>query len=272
MEHTSLFLKIKKGDNAAVKIHRIHSPKERHPNGKRMNLLTDISIKVTPQEVLQPLCRGRRDPSWMLDEAKVAIETALDLWLPVIVFDWVRVLGRNGETITVLTERTGQKTNLQIGPHAHLLSNAEMALVSTNSIGAKLDKKVNELNQKGENLAAYILDSVGVVGLSKVGSAASALAEQEAARRYWGVGPRLSPGSLKGWSMEGQHDLCSMLPLEQGGLKLNQNGLIIPFKSASGLIGLGPEYQSSRVGSVCNLCEHKDSCWRRQPDTDENRG
>ena len=207
----------------------------------------------------------------MLDEAKVAIAAAIDLWHPVIVFDWVRILGMNGETMTVVAEQTGQKAQLQIGPHIHLLSKAEMALISINSIGAKLDKKVNELNQKGENLAAYILDSVGVVGLSKVGIAASTLAEQEAARRGWGVGPRISPGSLKGWPVEGQHDLCSLLHLETGGLKLNQNGLIIPFKSASGLIGLGPKYQSSKVGSACTLCEHKDTCWRRQPDTTENK-
>lgn len=237
-----------------------------------MNILTDISIKVTPQEVIHSLSHGKRDPSWMLDEAEVAVETARDLLLPVIVFDWAKVLGVNDETVTVVSERTGQTSDLQLGPHAHLISKAEIALVSVNSIGAKLDKKVNELNQSGENLAAYLLDSVGVVGLSKVGNAASALAEQEAARRDWGVGARLSPGSLQGWPTEGQHDLCDLLPLEHGGLKLNQNGLIIPFKSASGLIGLGPEYQSSKVGSVCKLCEHRDTCWRRQHDTTENGG
>lgn len=231
-----------------------------------MNILNNISIKVTPQEVVQSMSRGRRNSSWMLNEVEAAVKMATDLWRPVIIYDWVRIISINGETVSVVTERSGQKARLHLGPHVNLISNAEMAMISVNSIGARLEEKVNELNRNGEDLAAYLLDSVGVVGLSKVGCAASAQVEQEAAQRDWGVGARLSPGSLKGWSVEEQHDLCSLLPLELGGITLNQSGLIIPFKSASGLIGMGPEYQSSKVGSVCKFCDHKETCWRRQPE------
>lgn len=231
-----------------------------------MNKLTNINIKIKPQEVIQSLGRGKRNFSWMLHEIEAAVEMAEDLWQPVIIFDWVRVIGVNDETLSVVTGQSGQESELHLGPHAHLMSKAEIALVSVNSIGAGLEEKVKELSQNGEELAAYFLDSVGVVGLSKVANVASAKIEQKAAQRGWGVGARLSPGSLNGWSMVGQKDLCSLLPLEQGGVKLNQSGLIIPFKSASGLIGMGPEYKSSKVGSACTLCDHKETCWRRLPE------
>ncbi|GBC62260.1 hypothetical protein DENIS_3229 [Desulfonema ishimotonii] len=229
-----------------------------------MEILKNIPIELTPREVMASLSQGKRDPSWMIEPAEKAVEMARDLWEPLIIYDWLRVDGVDGENVNVASDNPGHSVSLHMGPHAGLTEKAEMALVSINSIGEKLDEKVRELNQSGETLLGYLLDSVGVMALSKVGDAASALAEKEAEERGWGVGARLSPGSLVGWPVEGQHQLCGLLPMEKAGLELNSGGIIIPFKSASGFIGMGPEYKSAKVGSVCKFCMHKETCWRRK--------
>ncbi len=92
------------------------------------------------------------------------------------------------------------------------------------------------------------------------------LAEETAAGLGWGVSPSLSPGSLVGWSQRGQRDLCALLQLDDIGVRLNEYCVLEPHKSASGLIGLGPGYESARVGSVCKYCALQKTCWRRRED------
>ena len=94
--------------------------------------------------------------------------------------------------------------------------------------------------------------------------AAARMAEDRAREMGWGVGARLAPGSLVGWDTARQTEICALLPLDAADIHLTDSGLIVPFKSASGLIGVGPGYRETTVGSVCGLCRLKDSCWRRK--------
>ena len=113
-----------------------------------------------------------------------------------------------------------------------------------------------------------MLDSVGVVALGAVGDVLRGVVEKRAADLGWGVGAALAPGSLVGWPMRGQQELCSLLPLEEIGVRLNRSFVLEPHKSASMLVGIGPGYTASRVGSVCRFCSLAGRCWRRKKDND----
>jgi hypothetical protein len=228
-----------------------------------MTIRKDITIAVEASEVMQALSRGRRDATWMVDATRTVLDQARELFDPTIVFAWVAVTAVTAETVLVHSSG-GNSTALRIGPNVNLLSGAREALVSVNSIGQRLDEAVRALNRKGEALSAYLLDCVGVVALSKVADVAARMAEARARERGWGVGDRLGPGSLRGWSVEHQAELCGLLPLAEAGISLTDSGLIVPFKSASSLIGIGPDFKSSTVGSVCSLCTLRESCWRRR--------
>jgi hypothetical protein len=78
------------------------------------------------------------------------------------------------------------------------------------------------------------------------------------------VSAALSPGSLVGWPLAGQRELCALLPLTDIGVRLNAHCVLEPHKSASVVIGLGPGYASHEVGSVCRYCSLADTCWRRR--------
>jgi hypothetical protein len=228
-----------------------------------MAILKDIIIEIEAAEVMQALSRGRRERTWMVDKTDAALDQARELVDPVMVYGWVEVT--QVAAGTALVHAPGKKpTSLCIGPHAHLLSGAWEALASVNSIGHRLDEAVRALNRRGDALSAYLLDCVGVVALGKVAESAARMAENRARERGWGVGDRLGPGSLMGWSIEHQVELCGLLPLAEAGITLTESGLIVPFKSASSLIGIGPGYDSQTVGSVCSLCTLRESCWRRR--------
>ncbi|MDJ0669104.1 MAG: vitamin B12 dependent-methionine synthase activation domain-containing protein [Desulfobacterales bacterium] len=229
-----------------------------------MPIRRDIPVHMTAEEVMAAVSRGRRDPSWMAAPAKKALEQAISLIDPVVVFDWVTVTDVEGEGVWIIPAAGGKPFPLRLGPNAGLMEGARVALASVNSIGGRLDDAVRTLNAQGDAFEGYLLDCVGVVALSKVGDAAARMAEDRAKEMGWGVGARLAPGSLVGWDTARQTEICDLLPLEAADIRLTDSGLIVPFKSASGLIGVGPGYRDTTVGSVCGLCRLKDGCWRRK--------
>jgi hypothetical protein len=158
----------------------------------------------------------------------------------------------------------GAEAVLEVGPKADLLAPARRLLVAVGTLGPALERRVEELQAGGEVLAAYLLDSAGVVALGAVGEALRCLAEETAAEQGWGVGAAVSPGSLVGWPLQGQRALCGLLPLDQIGVRLTKHCVLEPHKSFSVAIGLGPGYEGRHVGSVCKYCALQDTCWRRR--------
>jgi hypothetical protein len=235
-----------------------------------MAILKDIPVRLSAEEVADSLNRGRAAAPRMIEQTREAVAMAEDLWDPAVVYDWINVESVSEERVRI-SAADGGAGFLDVGPHADLLAEAEIALASVHSIGPRLDERVRELNRKGDILLGYLLDSVGVAGLGKVGEAVRTLAEEEAVRRGWGVGACLSPGSIEGWPLEGQGPLCSLLPIEAAGITLGSTHILVPFKSVSGLIGLGPGYRSGKVGSVCRFCMHAATCWRRRKDAEVKR-
>jgi hypothetical protein len=237
-----------------------------------MPILTDVPVALTPEEILATRGKRRVQPG-LLRDAEEAIALGQTLWRPVAVYDWFDVVELSGEQVT-LSPSTGdgvgdpprQTVVLAIGPKADLLAGARRALVGVGTIGPQLEQRVHELQEAREGLKSYLLDSAGVVALGAVGEALRRLAEEVAQAQGWGVSAALSPGSLVGWPLTGQRALCGLLPLADIGVHLNGFYVLEPHKSFSSLVGLGPEFASRKVGSVCKYCTLQDTCWRRRED------
>ena len=223
-----------------------------------MAIRRDGAMLIAPAEVTAALCPGRPCPPRLVPVVETALRSAQPLLDPVIVYRWVAVTAVDGQH-AVLQADGDPPGRLQIGRHARLLAGAHQALVTAVSIGPRLDEA-----DCGDRLEGYVRDCIGVIALGKVADTAAAMAEAEARSRHWGVGPRISPGSLAGWRMADVHVLGGWLPLSRAGLDLSPEGVIHPLKSAVGLIGIGPGYGGSTVGSVCHLCRYREGCWRRQ--------
>jgi len=229
-----------------------------------VQIVRDIPLALEVDKIATALGRGKRLPGFEA-EIEWAIAAFEEVWAPAALIDLLPVRSLAGQAVT-LQRPDGAEAVLHLGPKADLLAPAELVQVSVNTVGPGLDRLVREIQAGGDSLKAYLLDSVGVLALAQAGAAVTRLAEAEAADRGWGVGRRLSPGSLIGWPLTGQRELCALLPLEGIGVQLNQSCVLIPFKSGSAVIGLGPGYQSRRVGSVCRWCVHASTCWRRKDD------
>jgi hypothetical protein len=231
-----------------------------------MPVLTDVPVALRAEEIIAK--RGNRSvrPE-LLRDAEEAIALGQTLWQPRAVYYWFDVRTVDGQNVTVSPPgQADRETMLRVGPKADLLRDAERLLVTVASIGPALEQRVRDLQNDRETLKAYMLDSAGVVALGAVGEAVRCLAEETAADLGWGVSLSLSPGSLVGWSLRGQRELCSLLPLDVIGVHLNKHFVLEPQKSTSGVIGLGPGYDSTKVGSACKYCALQKTCWRRRED------
>ncbi len=227
-----------------------------------MPILRDIPIALRAEQIIASPNKNRIQPA-LLRDAEQAIALGKTLWQPRAVYGWFDVHAVEGEDV-VLASPDGQERVLCIGPKADLVAPARRALVAVFTIGQALEDRVHELQATGDSMMSYLLDSAGVVALGAAGEALRCLVEEAAAELGWGVSPSLSPGSLVGWSLRGQRELCGLLPLEEIGVRLTSHYVLEPHKSASTLMALGPGYDAPRVGSVCKYCALQKTCWRRR--------
>ncbi|MGQ9584811.1 MAG: hypothetical protein ACUVXG_05370 [Anaerolineae bacterium] len=208
-------------------------------------------LRVSKNAASQPAIRAA---------AEWAAARAVELAEPAGVYRWVAATGVKGERLHL---ETGD--SLAIGEKAHLLEPAEEVLIFVNTIGPRLEQEVRECFSQGKGLEGYLLDCAGVLALASVREHLRHLAEEEAHRRGWGVSFITAPGSLVGWPVKGQRELCALLDLGAIGVTLNSSNILFPAKSASGLIGIGRGYSARRAEPPCRFCQLAATCWRRRP-------
>ncbi len=186
-----------------------------------------------------------------------AIEEARPLIRPALIYDWFPVNGKTGSQLTV------GGVPLHLGGHAELLDRAVEALVGVATIGPLLEERARSLAQQDRTLEAYVLGEVGVFAVGLLAKRLHTIAEEEAGRRGWGVGAELAPGQLAGWDVREQVLLCGLLDLAVIGVAVTETGLLLPEKSVSLLVGIGPDYEATKVESPCQYCARAGECrWK----------
>ncbi|WP_392439036.1 hypothetical protein [Cloacibacillus evryensis] len=154
---------------------------------------------------------------------------------------------------------------IYIGLKAGYLDPAEEIAVLLCTVGKPLTALIHEYAKSEDYLMMYYLDVFGVQALGEISSKMRSRVESLALERGWGVGPSMQPGAIEGWGVEGQRDLYRLGHGEKIGLTLNDASFLIPHISNSAIIGMGPHYSDSKVGSMCHECPRKNTClWRRE--------
>jgi len=127
------------------------------------------------------------------------------------------------------------------------------------TIGNRLEEKTQACN---DLLKKYYLDTIGNLALTDV---RKYLKDQLRARYALDGMSYMSPGSLKDWAIEEQRPLFSILgDVESSiGIRLNENLVMIPNKSLSGI------YFPTKIPFYsCQLC-HREDCSARKTPYDE---
>ena len=222
-------------------------------------LYPSISINLELQDIVDKLTIGRNSAP-LQDKAASVFETARGLWSPTTVLRCLKVHHTSCKQIVLSAGEDQTPIILKMGHAGTFLKSARFAFLGAYSVGTGLEQASTEAARGKRYLDSYLYEFIATEALANIGSAVSLLVEEEAALREWKVGPFLSPGSVHGWELTEQPQLCKLLDLETAGIRCLDNGVLTPFNSLSFIIGIGPGYEHAKVGSPCEVCSRRENC------------
>ena len=132
------------------------------------------------------------------------------------------------------------------------------------TIGEAIEHRIESLFAEREFPVAYMLDSLGSVAVEALAEAVHRQLCAEGINRGLKVTPRESPGYRR-WPIEEQRKVFALVPTEVMGVGLNPYCVMIPRKSISFAVGIGPEAKMGSALSPCQSCDMRGCAYRRAP-------
>jgi hypothetical protein len=220
-----------------------------------MPTLRNLPVEVDVAQMLER--EGNPDNESIVTTAHWAAQRCQELSQPSMVFSLHPASTLEGKRLQA------GAAQLNIGPHIRLFDAAKEVAAGVVTLGGSLEREIKERQAVGQALKSYLLGCAGVSALDQAALKLNAQVESLAAQNGWRVGPVLAPGSLAGWPVTDQNALCSLAGAQEVGVEVSPSSLLMPKYSLSLLIGLGPEYTSSKIASGCQYCVLNKSCQYR---------
>jgi len=221
-------------------------------------IVTNLSLELGVPELLrgQGVDPGRASrrmvalAEGLVDEVRSLVDpAAIYAIFPVVELDHQRVTLDNGVALS--------------GPLvSRALAGATHVALAVCTAGPALEARVQELFDEGDAVRAVALDGAGNAAASAVGRLLGAVLCDEATARGLRTGMLVNPGQ-EGWPLAEQRTLFDLVPAGQIGVYLTPSCLMLPRKSVSFAVGLGPGMREDAV--PCDFCSRRDHCkWRRE--------
>ncbi len=226
-------------------------------------VISEMKLNLSLYDVIAKLGKAQNRPA-LVEAASKILSAAQLLWRPQIIYRWVDIVSLENGTTQLCCQQSGQSVAIAMGFSSKFINEASKALIGVYTVGKDLERAGVEASGKGQILDGYLYDMIGLVVLDHLKKIVNSIAEEYCRKNGLGVSPFLSPGSVHGWELEDQKNLCSMLPLEMINVGLQENTLLLPFKSISFMIGFGHGYHVTEVGKTCEVCSKRDNCEMRK--------
>lgn len=162
-----------------------------------------------------------------------------------------RVTLENGITMTITSEVL-----------SWVLFPCQQAVIFVASIGQDLEERVAQLMKEGEILKPTILDAIGSEAAEKTACHLQEKVRELAASNGAAITLRYSPGYCD-WDITQQRVIFEAMNSAHLKVSLNQECLMVPRKSVSGIIGLGWGEKRRLRLSPCQFCTKQDCQNRR---------
>lgn len=218
-----------------------------------------ITIDLTVDHVCKQLQLIPGD-SKLYQPITVLLDTVHNTWSPGAVFRYFEVSHVGESEITLLSGEHEEPFPLATGWASAFLKGAEMVVGGAYTTGPELEEAARKASDSGLFLDSFILEQINLTLLSQTAKVVNRTIEKNASQRGLKLGPLLSPGSVHGWELSDQANLCAHLPLDQIDIRCDSNSVLSPFNSLTFLIGMGTEYGATQVGEPCEVCSNKATC------------
>ena len=127
--------------------------------------------------------------------------------------------------------------------------------------GEEFEQLQHRMKDEDDMVKVFVADSIGSVIAEKAADCMELSLQKAIDERGWRHTNRFSPGYC-GWHVSQQQMLFPLFGEERPcGVSLTDSSLMVPIKSVSGVIGLGPSVR--KLEYSCGLCDFKD-CYKRR--------
>jgi len=224
-------------------------------------VLENLPLRVDPDEVLrfQGYKKGLDVPSAevraIFDEALALGET---LMAPRAVYRAAAVTGQGPHAI----EADG--VTLAIPDILRLWGELETVGAGICTVGDAIEARVRALFDAREFPLAVMLDSVGSAAVESLAEYVNDLLCQAGLAEGVKVTNRVSPG-YAGWDTAEQRQLFTLCPGAPIGVTLNEACFMLPAKTITFLVGVGPDARVDHYFTQCARCWMRDCAYRRTP-------
>ena len=142
------------------------------------------------------------------------------------------------------------------------LSGATHVVLFVATIGDGIEKEASILTSGKDLLSGYLLDRIGSFAAESMAKNAEDALRHALAPGNSSVSMRFSPGYCD-WRIEEQSRLAKIMDFSKIGVTLTGSFMMVPKKSISAIVGIGPKKLFSAVKSPCSLCNMKVCDYRR---------
>ena len=228
-----------------------------------MPVIRDISLNLKTREVLRR--EGIREHSKVRPEIKILIRELLARVKKARLLE--SAIAYEIYTITEISQR---QLSLEGKPVVHdpllpsLLLGAKELAVAVFTIGPRLEGQAADYFNQGEPLRGTLLDGIGSAAVDSLTEEVCKSIAEEASSRGYEVSSPISPG-MPGLPITEQWQLLKLVPAGEIGVRLTSAGMMVPRKSVSMVIGIGPQMAKWTRAEVCARCHLKKTCPYRIP-------
>jgi hypothetical protein len=134
----------------------------------------------------------------------------------------------------------------------------ELAVIVV-TIGPKLEKQASDYTKGSQALRGMILDGIGSAAVDMLVLEALRLIAGEVSSRGYEISSPVSPG-MPGFAMTEQWNLLELVKAPEIGVSLTPSGILVPRKSVSMVIGIGPKMTRWTQAEVCARCSLRETC------------
>lgn len=145
---------------------------------------------------------------------------------------------------------------------AQLLRQCDKAAIFVATIGSLLEEMVGQLADDGLMLQATVLDAIGSVAIESVANFVQGRVGEIAHAHELCISRRFSPGYCD-WDIGQQRTVFRTMKESYAGVRLTEGCLMLPQKSISGVIGIGPCDSNVENYNPCQTCDKYDCVGRR---------
>jgi len=224
-----------------------------------MPVIRDIPLSLKTREVLrrQGLGRGAK----VRPEIKILIRELLAnvkkarLLEPAVAYEYYTVSSMNDSQISLEGDKAIHGPLIPA-----ILPEAKELAVILCTIGPRLEKQVTDHSKSGETMRGMILDGIGSTAVDMMALQVLRRLANEVSSRGYEISSPVNPG-MPGFPLTEQWNLLGLVNADFICVDLTASGVLVPRKSTSMVVGIGPKMTRWTQAEVCARCSLRETCY-----------